>query len=158
MAHDEQYWSERAKSAEAQLGTLKQQIEPMQERYRNFKANMGVKERSDGSLVIDYDKFVERLGPEASAELRKVIDEKFGVGVPPDPETFEHNGLAVHTKTLQVMPLQPGDTVKGPDGMVGEFIAYGTDGKPRFKVRPVQAANADEAPRQKRKYTKRKAA
>jgi hypothetical protein len=77
VAHDENHWSEKAKSLQAQLDTLKGQIDPVIERYTNFKANFGVKEKSDGSISIDFDKFVERLGQGGCAELRKVMDEKF---------------------------------------------------------------------------------
>jgi len=80
---DESYWVERAQSADAKLETYKAQMEPTKERIQAFKANMGLKERSDGSIVIDYDTFAERLGIAGALELRKVIDEKYRISGAP---------------------------------------------------------------------------
>ena len=79
MAADEQFWINRAQSAEAKLSTLKENIDALKDRVQQFKANFGVRERSDGSIVIDFEKMVDRLGPEACLELRSVIDEKYGI-------------------------------------------------------------------------------
>lgn len=73
----EQMWMERAQSAEARLATLKDSMAPAIDRVKNFKTNFGIKERDNGEIVIDFVKFVERLGPENAAELRKVINEKY---------------------------------------------------------------------------------
>ena len=73
------YWTERAQSAEAKLATLKQAYEPALERVKQFKANFGIRERDNGELVIDYEKFVERLGAQGALDLRAVIDEKYQV-------------------------------------------------------------------------------
>jgi hypothetical protein len=125
MAHDEQYWSERAKSAEAQLGTLKQQIEPTLERYRAFKANFGVKEKSDGSISIDFDKFVERLGAGGCAELRKVMDEKFP-GKKGD--YFE-----------SAPPIGPAEVLAPLVGKTVTILAV-KDGKPKLRIHRKAAA------------------
>ncbi len=79
MAFDENSVYEENKSLRAQLATAKAQYEPILERYTNFKMNMGLKEKSDGTLVIDYDKFVERLGPDGWLQLRQIGDEKHRV-------------------------------------------------------------------------------
>ena len=76
---EESVWIEKAQSCEARLATLKQAYEPALERVKQFKANFGIKERGNGELVIDYDKFVERLGMEGALELRKIIDEKYNI-------------------------------------------------------------------------------
>ena len=76
---EESVWIEKAQSAEAKLATLKQAYEPALERVKQFKANFGVKERDNGELVINYEKFVERLGMEGALELRKIIDEKYNI-------------------------------------------------------------------------------
>ena len=82
---DESIWIEKAQSCEAKLATMKQAYEPALERVKEFKTNFGIKERSNGELVIDYEKFVERLGVEGALELRKVIDEKYNItGKPGD--------------------------------------------------------------------------
>ena len=82
---EESVWIEKAQSCEARLATLKQAYEPAIERVKQFKANFGIKERDNGELVINYDKFVERLGMEGALELRKVIDEKYNItGKPGD--------------------------------------------------------------------------
>ena len=75
----EQFWISRAQSAEAKLATLKENLEPALERVKQFKANFGVREKSDGSIDIDFEKMVDRLGPEASLELKSVIDDKYAI-------------------------------------------------------------------------------
>ena len=72
---DESMWIERAQSAEAKIQTLKDAYEPAIERIKEFKANFGIKETSDGSIVIDFEKFAKALGAAQSLELRVVIDE-----------------------------------------------------------------------------------
>ena len=76
---DDSVWLERAQSAEAKLATLKQALDPALERIKNFKANFGVKERDNGELDIDFEKFVKNLGQENALELKKVIDETYGL-------------------------------------------------------------------------------
>ena len=78
MSDDDSFWVSRAQTAEAQLKTLREAQGAAIERIKDFKANFGIKERSNGEIVIDFPKFVERLGPEGAAELRKVIAEKYG--------------------------------------------------------------------------------
>lgn len=79
----EEVWMERAQSAEAKLSTQRQAHESAIERIKVFKANFGVKERSDGSIVIDFEKLVERLGAEGCLELRRVIDQKWNISGAP---------------------------------------------------------------------------
>lgn len=83
MAQDESYWIERAQSCEARFATLKEAYEPALERVKQFKTNFGVRERDNGEIVIDFEKFVERLGLEGALELRRVIDEKYAVSGAP---------------------------------------------------------------------------
>ena len=73
----EDFWVERAQTAEAQLKTLREAQGAAIERIKDFKANFGIRERGNGEIVIDFPKFIERLGPENVAELRKIIDEKY---------------------------------------------------------------------------------
>ena len=75
----EEMWREQAQSCAAKLATLNQAYEPALERVKQFKANFGIRERDNGELVIDYQKFVERLGITGAMELRVVIDEKYNV-------------------------------------------------------------------------------
>lgn len=77
----------RAETAEAKLGTLKANIDALKERVQQFKANFGVREKSDGSIDIDFEKMVDRLGSEASLELRAIIDDKY---VTRSPRTRRH--------------------------------------------------------------------
>lgn len=79
MAADESYWISRAQSAEAKLQTLKDAYDPAIERVQQFKATFGVKERSDGSLVVDFERFAAAIGPESALELRRIIDEVHGI-------------------------------------------------------------------------------
>lgn len=79
----ESFWVERAQAAEAQLKTLREAQGAAIERIKEFKANFGIRERGNGEIVIDFPKFVERLGAENAAELRKVMNEKYPVAVAP---------------------------------------------------------------------------
>lgn len=75
---DDSHWIERAQSAEAKLKTMKGVLEQTTEHVKNFKTNFGVRERDNGEIVIDFQKFVERLGKEGATELKSVIEEKYG--------------------------------------------------------------------------------
>jgi len=68
---------ERAQSAEAKLITQKEAYGSAIERIKEFKTNFGIKERDNGEIVIDFDKLVANLGPDAAMELRSVIDEVY---------------------------------------------------------------------------------
>lgn len=76
-------WMDRAQTAEAQLKTLREAQGAALERIKDFNTNFGIKERGNGEIVIDFPKFVERLGPDGVAELRKVMDEKYPAFVAP---------------------------------------------------------------------------
>jgi len=76
---DESMWIERAQSAEAKLASIKESYGPALDRVKEFKANFGVKERSDGTLVVDYDKFAGAIGIEGALELRRIIDGLYGI-------------------------------------------------------------------------------
>lgn len=80
---DDSIWIEKAQSAEAQLATLKSQYAPAIERIQNFKTNFGVKERSNGEIDVDFDKFTDRIGLEGALELRAIIDEKYNISGKP---------------------------------------------------------------------------
>ena len=80
---DDQFWIDRAQSAEAKLKTLENAVKPALERVKDFKANFGIRERDNGEIVIDFDKFVERLGVGSALELRKVIDETYNISGSP---------------------------------------------------------------------------
>jgi hypothetical protein len=83
MAQGEDYWREQAQSLAAQITTLKDAYGPAIDRVKQFKANFGVKERSDGQIDVDFEKFAEAIGIEGALELRKVIDEKYGISGEP---------------------------------------------------------------------------
>ena len=70
---------EQNNDLQIKLRTLEDQYKPMKERIQTFKMNFGVKEKSDGEITIDYDKFTKALGMEGALELRKVIDETYNV-------------------------------------------------------------------------------
>lgn len=75
---EDSYWVERAQSAEAKLKTIEDAYRPALERVKEFKTNFGVREKSDGEIDIDFEKFVDRLGA-AALDLRDVINEKYPV-------------------------------------------------------------------------------
>ena len=74
----ESMWIEKAQSCEAKLHTLKQSLEPALERVRNFKANFGIREKDNGEIDINYDKFIENLGQENALILKSIIQKKYG--------------------------------------------------------------------------------
>ena len=71
----DQEWIERAKTAEGLLVTQRESLGAALERVKEFKKNFGVRDKSDGSIEIDFDKFATNLGIESCLELRKVIDD-----------------------------------------------------------------------------------
>lgn len=73
----ESHWLDRAQSAESKLITMKESLGAAVERVKIFKANFGIKERDNGEIDIDFDKFVENLGKESAMELRNIIDEHY---------------------------------------------------------------------------------
>lgn len=72
-------WMERAQSAETKLITMKESMGASIERVKEFKKNFGIREKQDGSLDINFDKFAENLGAEGCLELRKVIDDMYQI-------------------------------------------------------------------------------
>ena len=75
----EQDWIERAQTAEALLVTQKESLGAAVERVKEFKTNFGIREKQDGSIEIDFDRFAKNLGAESCLELRKVIDDVYQV-------------------------------------------------------------------------------
>lgn len=79
MAVDESYWINEAQSWQAKYRALEESLKPAIERVKEFKTNFGVKEKSDGSIEIDWEKFVDRLGLENALVLRGEIDQRWAV-------------------------------------------------------------------------------
>ena len=75
----EQDWIERAQRAEALLVTQKESLGAAIDRVKDFKKNFGVREKQDGSIDIDFDKFAKNISLEASLELRKIIDAMYHI-------------------------------------------------------------------------------
>ena len=73
---DESHWIERAQSAEGRLSTLQEGLERLKGKYRGLLETLGAKERSDGTVDIDFEALVERLSAEHALELRAMIDER----------------------------------------------------------------------------------
>ena len=80
---DESHWIQRCQTAEAKLNTAQEAYGPAIEKIQHFKSNFGIKERQDGEIVIDFDKFVENLGLKSSLELRAIIDERYNISGEP---------------------------------------------------------------------------
>ncbi len=79
MATDPDFYRQKAESLQAKLNTLEQELRPALDRVKNFKLNFGVREKSDGEIDVDFDKFAENLGIEQALELRSIIDEKYNI-------------------------------------------------------------------------------
>lgn len=75
----EAHWVERAQTAEAQLLTQKEALGGAIERIKMFKANLGIREKQDGSIEIDFDKFALNIGIKSALELKKVINETYRI-------------------------------------------------------------------------------
>lgn len=92
---DESEWIHRAQSAEARLATHKEASDQAIERIQQFKANFGVREKSDGSIEINFDKFAQALGIDNALALRAVIDETYNIsGVAGEKPRVRVNGAA----------------------------------------------------------------
>ncbi len=79
MASDESMWIGRAQDAEARNLTLSEQLAPLKEKVRSIKELLCARERSDGTVEIDFVKLADRLGLEGALELRKAIDERWKI-------------------------------------------------------------------------------
>ncbi len=71
----EDTWTGRAQAAEAALTTCREQINRVNQKYRDMMEILGAKARSDGTIDIDFDALVKRLPIEHALELRTVIDQ-----------------------------------------------------------------------------------
>lgn len=71
----EDMWIQRAQSAEASLTTCRDQTDRVNRKYRSVMETLGAKERSDGTIDIDFEVLVKRLSTEHALELRSVIDQ-----------------------------------------------------------------------------------
>ncbi len=82
---DESHWIERAQTAEASLETLRQGQGAAITKIKEFKQNFGVREKSDGSIDIDFEHFTKAIGVESALILRAIIDETYQIsGAPGD--------------------------------------------------------------------------
>jgi len=76
MAED--FWIERAQSAEAKLKTLQDQQDRIKEDAQYILTVFGARKKSDGSFDIDYEKFVKMLGEDQAFVVRGMIDTEYG--------------------------------------------------------------------------------
>lgn len=79
----EDHLRERAESAEARNSTLREQNDHLKEKVRQVQETLCARERGDGSFVIDYQAFIERLGVEQALVLRGYIDATYNVSGAP---------------------------------------------------------------------------
>ncbi len=69
-------WIERAQNAEASLTTFRDNQDRVKQKLRDMMETLGAKERSDGSVDIDFAALADRLPLEQALELRAAIDER----------------------------------------------------------------------------------
>ncbi len=62
-------------TAESQHQTLRDQMERLKEKVRGLMETFGARERSDGTIDINFEKLVERLPVDQALELRATIDQ-----------------------------------------------------------------------------------
>ncbi len=68
-------WIDRARSAEASLGTSQAQNDLLKEKVRAVTETLCARVKSDGSIDIDFDALVQKLPTEQALELRAAIDQ-----------------------------------------------------------------------------------
>jgi hypothetical protein len=76
-------WIERAQSYEAKYKTAQGQIDRLKEDARFVLDTFGARKKSDGTFDINFDQFVERLGPEQALAVRGMIDQRYGISGDP---------------------------------------------------------------------------
>lgn len=72
---DESYWVDKAQSAEAKNSTYAEQVDRLKEKLRGMMETLCARERSDGTIDIDFDALVRKLSIEHALELRAAIDQ-----------------------------------------------------------------------------------
>ena len=83
MAFDESSLYEENNSLKVQLQTAREQNTRLQDTTRRVCETLGAKMKSDGSADIDYEAFIQRLGPEGALEVRAIIDEMYSISGAP---------------------------------------------------------------------------
>lgn len=76
---DESFWINRAQSAETKLSTAQEQIERVKEKLRDIMETLCARERSDGTIDIDFDALVQKFSLEHALALRTAIDRHHGI-------------------------------------------------------------------------------
>ena len=75
MAFEDGSWIARAQNAEAALTTIRETQDKIKDKFRAMKLLLGAKEKSDGTIDIDFDILVGNLTKEHALQLRAIIDE-----------------------------------------------------------------------------------
>lgn len=120
------------KDLNSQIRAGREQLQAMAERVRSVREALCAKEKPGGAFEIDFKALVTKLGRESANELRTIINEVFGGAAP-----GEGSGGGIHPLAHLV-----GETVT--------ILSAGDGQKPKLRILPKA-----EAPRVKRKYTKR---
>lgn len=76
MAQGESYWIDRAQTAEASLQTCRDNQDRVKEKLRSMMESLGVRERSDGTIDIDFEALADKLSLEHALVLREEIDKR----------------------------------------------------------------------------------
>jgi len=71
-------WMERAQSCEARLSTMKDQQDRLKEDAQYILETFGARKKQDGSFDINYQKFVDMLGPEQAKAVSGMIEMTYG--------------------------------------------------------------------------------
>lgn len=79
MAFDANTERDQIAGLSVKLQTLQAQTDRLTQKCADMREMVCAKERSDGSLTINFDALAEKLGPVACLELRAAIDERWGI-------------------------------------------------------------------------------
>jgi len=75
--NDENFWIDRAHTAEARYNTLEQSVSRVKEDSRTILDTFCARKKPDGTYDINYEKFIQRIGHDGAIELRQIIDEVY---------------------------------------------------------------------------------
>lgn len=67
------------RSLQVRLQTVQAQTDRLTQKVADTREALCARERSDGSIVIDFDKLADRLGLEQCLVLRAAIDERWSI-------------------------------------------------------------------------------
>ena len=91
MAED--FWIERAQTAEAKLSTMQGNVDTLKAKCRYVKDMLCARETTEGAMDIDFDALVQKLPVDQALELRAAIDQHHRISGEPGKKPRVKLGL-----------------------------------------------------------------